>query len=266
MDGGATWSRPRVLNDDDTEHVQFFPSIDVSPDGALHVMWGDMRDDPHQTRYHIYYTRSDDQGETFGFVNEELDLRAGDTRVSDFPSNPNYAFPRGLFIGDYFSITATEEDVHLAWPDSRLGEFGPIDQKIAVARTASVPSPEIFISPPSGPGGQEVTLQGFDFQPDMGIYVQLGDSTISTLRTDLDGQFTARIYMPITSQGSQTISVFDESGNGASTSFFTEFGFGDIRDLLEDLTDRQGAAGSPDTPEPPAPSESAAEASPAAEG
>jgi hypothetical protein len=186
--------------------------------------------------------------------------------VTDFPSNPNYAFPRGLFIGDYFSITATEEDVHLAWPDSRLGEFGPINQKIAVARTASLASPEIFISPPSGPGGQEVTLQGFDFQPDMGIYVQLGDSTISTLRTDLDGEFTARIYMPITSQGSQTISVFDESGNGASTSFFTEFGFGDIRDLLEDLTDRQGAAGSPDSPEPPAPSEPAAEASPAAEG
>jgi hypothetical protein len=100
----------------------------------------------------------------------------------------------------------------------------------------------------------------------MGIYVQLGDSTISTLRTDLDGQFTARIYMPITSQGSQTISVFDESGNGASTSFFTEFGFGDIRDLLEDLTDQQGAAGSPDSPEPPARSEPAAEASPAAEG
>ncbi len=98
-----------------------------------------------------------------------------------------------------------------------------------------MPAPEIFISPPSGPGGQEVTLQGFDFQPDMGIFVQLGDSTISTLRTDLDGEFTARIYMPITSQGSQTITVFDESGNGASTSFFTEFGFGDIQELLEDL-------------------------------
>ena len=239
-DGGATWSRPKVLNDDDTDHVQFFPSIDVGPDGAVHAMWGDMRDDPHQTRYHIYYTRSDDGGETFGFVNEELDLRSGDTRVTDFPSNPNYAFPRGLFIGDYFSISATEDDVHLAWSDSRLGEFGPINQKIAVARVEAVPAPELFISPPSGPGGQEVTLQGFDFQPDMGIYVQLGDSTISTLRTDLDGEFTARIYMPITSQGSQTISVFDESGNGASTSFFTEFGFGDIQKLLEDL--QQGSA------------------------
>lgn len=242
LDGGSTWDRPRVLNDDDTDHVQFFPSVDVSPDGAVHVMWGDMRDDPSQTRYHIYYTRSDDQGETFGFVNEELDLRAGDTRVSDFASNPNYAFPNGLFLGDYFSIAATTEDVHMAWADARLGEFGPINQKIAVARQAAVPSPEIFISPPSGPGGQEVTLQGFDFQPDLTVFVQLGDSTISTLRTDLDGEFTARIYMPITSEGSQTITVFDESGNGASTSFFTEFGFGNIQDLLEDLEERLSEA------------------------
>ena len=43
---------------------------------------------------------------------------------------------------------------------------------------------------------------------------------------------------PITSEGSQTISVFDESGNGASTSFFTEFGFGNIADLIEELDAR----------------------------
>lgn len=253
MDGGENWSRPKVLNDDISEHVQFFPSIDVSTDGAVHVMWGDMRDDPQQIRYHIYYTRSDDQGETFGFVNEQLGLSTGDTRVTDFASNPNYAFPRGLFIGDYFSITATEDDVYMVWPDARLGEFGPINQKIAFARRQAVPSPEIFISPPSGPGGQQVTLQGFDFQPDMAIYVQLGDSTISTLRTDLDGGFTAQIYMPITSEGSQTISVFDESGNGASTSFFTEFGFGNIQQLIEDLNGRIDSMGPAETAAPESP-------------
>jgi hypothetical protein len=50
--------------------------------------------------------------------------------------------------------------------------------------------------------------------------------------------------MPITSEGSQTITVFDESGNGASTSFFTEFGFGNIQDLIEDLGDRLDAEAS----------------------
>jgi hypothetical protein len=241
FDDGETWSRPRVLNDDDTDHVQFFPSMDVAPDGSIHVMWGDMRDSPHQIRYHIYYTRSDDKGETFGFENEELGLFSGDTRVSDYPTNPNYAFPNGLFIGDYFSLSASEEDVYMAWADGRLGEFGPLNQKIGFARQEAVPSPEIFINPPAGPGGQQVTIVGSDFQPDMGLFVQLGDSTISQLRSDLDGEFTAQIYMPITSEGSQTISVFDESGNGASTSFFTEFGFGNIQDLIEDLGDRLDA-------------------------
>jgi hypothetical protein len=250
LDGGATWDRALVLNDDDTDHVQMFPSIDVGPDGAVHAMWGDMRDDPAQIRYNIYYTRSDDQGQTFGFTNEQLGLSVGDTRVTDFASNANYAFPGGRFLGDYFSLTATEDDVHMAWADARLGEFGPINQKIAVARTEAVDSPEIFINPPSGPGGQEVTLQGFDFQPDMGVFVQLGDSTISTLRTNKDGGFTAQIYMPITGEGSQNITVYDESGNGASTSYYTEFGFGNIADLIEQLDGKidQLQSPAPDAP------------------
>jgi hypothetical protein len=249
-DGGETWSRPLRLNDDDTEHLQFFPSIDVGPDGALHAMWGDMRDDPQQTSYHIYYTRSDDGGETFGFEDEELGIRSGDTRVTDYASNPNYGFPYGLFIGDYFSLHATEDDVYMVWSDTRLGEFGGLNQKVAFARQTAVPSPEIFISPPAGPAGQEITLQGFDYQPDLDVYVQLGDSTISTLRTDQDGGFTARLFMPITSEGSQTLTVFDASGNGASTSYYTEFGFGNIADAIADLGERIDAVAPPAGPAP----------------
>jgi hypothetical protein len=254
-DKGDTWTRPLRLNDDDTTHLQFFPSADVDPTGAVHVMWGDFRDSPSQTSYFIYYTRSDDRAETFGFENEELDLRVGDTRVSDFPSNPNYGFPNGLFIGDYFSLAATEEEVYMAWADTRLGEFGPTNQKIGFARQEAVPQPEIFISPPAGPAGQEVTLQGFEFQPELDVYVQLGDSTISTLRTDRTGGFTARLFMPITSEGSQTLSVFDESGNGASTSYFTEYGIGNIRDSIEDLTERLDGLGSAPAPEDSPPPE-----------
>ena len=212
-------------------------------------MWGDMRDTRSQTRYHIYYTRSEDGGETWGFENEELDLQVGDTRVTDFASNPNFGFPGGLFIGDYFSLAATEEDVYMVWADTRLGEFGPTNQKIAFARQEAVPRRRSSSRRRPGPGGQQVTLQGFDFQPDIDVFVQLGDSTISTLRTDDEGGFTARLYMPITSEGSQTISVFDESGNGASTSYFTEFGFGNIRDSIEDLTERlEGVESAADEP------------------
>jgi hypothetical protein len=237
-DGGDSWTRPRRLNDDDGDALQFFPSVDVDPNGSVHVMWGDMRDDPVQARYHIYYTRSDDQGETWGFEQEDIGLRTGDTRVSDFPSNANRGFTFGLFLGDYFSLKATEDDVYMVWADTRLGEFGGTNQKVAFARRTSVISPELFISPPAGPGGQEVTLQGFDFQPDVSVFVQLGDQTIATMRTDENGGFTSRIYIPITSEGPQTITAFDETGNGATTSYFTEFGFGSIQDLLEDLDRR----------------------------
>ena len=183
LDGGRSWTAPLRLNDDDGNALQFFPSIDVAPDGTLHVMWGDMRDDPAQTRYHIYYTSSEDQGRTWGFELEEGLGRVGDGRVSDFSSNPNFGFPFGLFIGDYFSLKATEDDVYMVWADTRLGEFGGLNQKIAFTRQRAITSPEIFISPPAGPGGQEITVQGFDFQPDMNVFIQLEDVVIAAART-----------------------------------------------------------------------------------
>jgi hypothetical protein len=235
LDRGESWSEPIALNDDEGSNLQFFPEIAIGPDGAIHVMWGDMRDDPTQLRYHIYYTKSEDSGETWGFEIEDLALEVGDTRVSDFSSNPNRAFPSGVFLGDYFGIAATEEDVYMVWADARLAEFGGVNQKIAFARGEAIRSPDIYVSPSAGPGGQNITLQGFNFQPDMTIFIQLQDATISVARTNKEGRFTAGIYVPITGEGAQTLRVYDESGNFATTSFYTEFGFGNIQQLYEDI-------------------------------
>ncbi|MEE9285353.1 MAG: hypothetical protein V3V35_06465, partial [Dehalococcoidia bacterium] len=237
-DRGETWSRPQILGGDRSNSLQFFPAIDTGPDGKIHVMWGDMRDDRAQTRYHIYYTTSEDGGDTWGFESRELNIRSEDARVTDFASNPNKGFPQGLFIGDYFSIKATETDVYMVWADTRLGEFGGFNQKIAFSRRKAIPSPEIFISPPAGPGGQEITIQGFNLQPDLNVFIQVGDVTVGTKRTNADGRFTARLFMPVSSQGAQTIRVLDESGNVAATSFFTEFGFGDIQTAQKELAQR----------------------------
>jgi hypothetical protein len=239
FDKGDTWSTPQRLNDDDGNALQFFPSVTVDPTGAVHAMWGDMRDDPAQTRYSIYYTRSDDQGKTWGFTDQQLGLTIKNTRVSDFASNPNLGFPNGLFLGDYFSIRASSpDDVYMVWADTRLGEYGGPNQKIGFARRQAVPGPEVYLSPASGPGGQQVTLQGFGYQPMMNVFVQLGDSTIATARTDRDGNFSSVLYMPVTSQGGQTLSAVDESGNLASTSFFTEYGIGDLRQDNQNLQDQ----------------------------
>jgi hypothetical protein len=238
FDRGKTWSSPERLNDDEGTRLQFFPAIDVSPGGTVHVMWGDMRDDPNETSYHIYYTRSADRGNSWGFEIEELGLRNRDTRVTDFPSNPNRGFPYGLFIGDYFALDATDEDVFMVWADTRLGEFGGTNQKIAFTRQRAIRSPDIYVSPSAGPGGSSITVQGFHFQPDMNVMVQLQDATIATARTNKEGRFTAAIFVPVTGEGPQTVRVFDESGNFASTSFYTEFGFDNIQQLYLDLLEQ----------------------------
>ncbi|MEE8440809.1 MAG: sialidase family protein, partial [Spirochaetia bacterium] len=235
LDRGESWTRPLRLNDDEGDGLQFFPEIDLGPDGMLHAIWADMRDDRVQTRYHMYYTQSDNGGTSWGFESEELGFRTGDTRVTDFPSNPNRAFPFGLFIGDYLGLAATDGDVYIVWPDSRLAEFGGINQKIGFARQRAIRSPDIFVSPSAGPGGQNVTIQGFDFQPSMNIMIQLQDSIIATARTNREGRFSSSVYMPVTGEGAQTINVFDESGNFASSSFYTEFGFGNIEQMYGDL-------------------------------
>ena len=235
-DDGESWSRPARLNGDDSSAPQFLPGISVAPGGSIHAMWADMRDDPYEVRYHVYYTRSDDGGDTWGFEIPELGGLQADTRVTDFPTNPNRAFPGGRFLGDYVAIEATDEDVYMVWPDGRLGEYGPPNQKIAFSRTRAIPGPELFLQPPSGPGGQQVTLQGFGFQPDLTVYVLLGDSIVAQSRTDDTGQFTNVFYMPITSEGAQTLTVIDDSGNRASTSYYTEFGFGNILEQVQALS------------------------------
>jgi len=237
-DRGETWARPVTLNGDDTDHLQFFPSIATSPDGTLHVMWGDFRDDRAQVRYQIYYTTSDDGGDSWGFTDETLNIDTPDTRVSDFHSNANKGFPGGQFIGDYFSIAASDKDAYLTWADTRLGEFGPVNQKIGFTRRAPIQAPEVFLNPPAGPGGQPVTLQGFNFQPDINVIIRVSGVAVATERTNELGRFTSQVFIPISGEGAHAVNVFDDSGNAATSSFFMEFGFDNVQETQELLAER----------------------------
>jgi hypothetical protein len=253
FDGGDSWDPGIQVNDDDTDANQFFPQITVSPNGNLHIMWGDQRDDPVRLKYHIYYTESSDRGETFGFTMEDQGLTVPDTRVTDFPSNPMKGFPGGRFIGDYMAIAATDEDVYLVWPDTRLGEYGGYGQQIGFARKTAIEPPSLFLSPPSGSAGRIVDIQGFGFQPDSGIQLYVSGVITSQLRTDDEGQFQTSIYMPLTGEGPTEIRAFDETGNVATASFYTEFGFDTLQEQLDAISSQLGM-----TPE--------AEASPVADG
>jgi hypothetical protein len=222
---GQTWNRRLRVNDDQASAFQFFPEVSADPKGNLHVMWGDFRDDIKGVSYHIYYATSEDQGKTWSL----------NSRVTDFPTNPNLAFPRGRFIGDYFGIEATNDEVYMVWADGRLGEFGPTNQKIAFARKRLMPSPSVFISPPSGPAGRDIVVQGFNFQPRRDIFVEVAGVIVSTARTQENGRFSTQIFVPISGRGAHTVRVIEESGNVASTSFFMDFGFDTIKEATTKL-------------------------------
>lgn len=245
LDVGQTWDPPQRLNQDDTDRIQFFPSIDVGVDGTVHAMWADMRDDPAEVRYHIYYTRSTDEGTSWGFVDDQLGINTPDTRVTDFASNSLRGFPGGRFLGDYFSIAAGEEDVYLVWADTRLGEYAGPNQQVAFARQTAIAPPSLFLNPPSGPAGRDVTIQGFGFQPDSNIAIDVGGITITNLRSNDKGEFTTTIYMPVTGEGPRDVTAFDETGNVATASFYTEVGFDTIARELGELAAERDAAATP---------------------
>jgi hypothetical protein len=224
LDGGITWSKPKRINDDETLRGQFFPFIAVDEKGTIHIIWGDMRDDPSSTKYHIYYTWSEDQGETFGL----------NSRVSDYPSNPMQGIPE--FVGDYFEIAAGKDDVYLAWVDCRTGLRGIPNEDIAFARIKPVPSPTIFVSPPNGPAGQMVTISGFNFASYYReVFIYIDGTQVSSIVTDKEGRFKLTLFMPALGEGAHTIAAVDVTGNFATASFYITFGFNNVQDEFKRL-------------------------------
>jgi hypothetical protein len=79
----------------------------------------------------------------------------------------------------------------------------------------------------------------------------------------MKGQFQTSIYMPLTGEGPTEITAYDETGNVATASFYTEFGFDSLQDQLGAIESALGV-----TPEasPVAEGSPVAAASPAADG
>ena len=93
----------------------------------------------------------------------------------------------------------------------------------------------------AGPGGESITIQGFNFQPDMAYFVRVGGVTVQSALTDQQGQMTTQIFVPISGEGAHNIDVFDNSGNFATTSFFMEFGFDNIKQQQDNILAQLGA-------------------------
>lgn len=111
-DGGQTWSEPVRINDD-PEHNgadQFHPWITVDEGGVIHAIFYDRRLDDNNWLFDLFYTRSEDAGQTWS-TNE---------RITDVSSDPSQARLAGL-IGEYIGLSATQGEVQMVWTDTRNG-------------------------------------------------------------------------------------------------------------------------------------------------
>jgi hypothetical protein len=113
--GGQTWSEPKRVNNDPAgrRSDQFFPTLIVGSDSAVHLLWLDRRDDPNNKKYVPYYARSTDGGSTF----------SQNYPVARVQSDPDVGF-QGTLIGDYIAIDVSGDAkrVYTAWVDTRNGD------------------------------------------------------------------------------------------------------------------------------------------------
>lgn len=114
-DHGASWSLPKVLNDDNNADLhQFFPSLTVNKTGTLVITWYDRREDPANLMTQFYMTYSSDGGQTF-----EPNF-AVSSAGSDFSmigqSNGNFG------IGEYTQVISTGSYAIPFWADGRTND------------------------------------------------------------------------------------------------------------------------------------------------
>jgi len=154
-DGGATWDPPIYVNEDVTSNSQFFPSIAVTPDRRIHIIWGDRRDDPDNYLYNVYY----DSVPHTGPFDPELGT---DELISTMSSDPTIQNP--YYIGDYFDLAPTSTDeVFAAWTDMRNDG----DQDIYIAGSPDFDNIRVNQDP--------ITRLGFSMQNDPTIAVNPED-------------------------------------------------------------------------------------------
>ena len=112
-DGGRTWTDPKNLNDDDPSKVFFsgLPHLDVAPNGRLDAVWFDTRDDPGLSVNDVYYTYSNDNGQTWA-KNERITDRSINRAIGPFAGNFDLNGPPGLESTNAYAL--------IGWDDTRF--------------------------------------------------------------------------------------------------------------------------------------------------
>jgi hypothetical protein len=113
-DGGATWTEPKILNDDDPKLLagQYIPNLSVAPDGRLDAVWWDFRDDPGMGFNDVYLTSSSDNGTTWT-PNVRITDRSIDRKFGPWGNGFDMRQPPGVLGMEAYTV--------VAWDDTRNG-------------------------------------------------------------------------------------------------------------------------------------------------
>jgi len=117
-DRGQSWSVPLRINDDTTQHDQFFPDVAVNSQGAVQVIWYDRRNDPQNRLIDVYRARVGPNGRSVQ-PNQKV------TSVSFPPAVAYDPVISPTYMGDYIDLkslfTPEGKTVNFAaaWGDNR---------------------------------------------------------------------------------------------------------------------------------------------------
>ncbi|MEZ5033123.1 MAG: FlgD immunoglobulin-like domain containing protein [Saprospiraceae bacterium] len=141
--GGATWSIPQRINDDNSDkNWQWFGSMSVAPNGRIDASWFDTRDNPGTYLSSLYFSFSEDGGITW----------APNTRLTE-EFNPYLGWPMQEKIGDYFHMVSDDGGAHIAFAATFNGEqdiyYGYVDHQSTSIVQTDLRSGQLFQNAPN---------------------------------------------------------------------------------------------------------------------
>lgn len=181
-DGGQTWSDRIRINDDPEFNGadQFHPWISVDDSGVIHVIFYDRRLDHQNMLFDLYYTKSEDGGDTWS-ANE---------RITTVSSDPRQARLAGL-IGEYIGLSAWQGEVQMVWTDVRNGNQDVFSGRMTPTSVgdmnAEIPSGISLKNPYPNPFNSDVSIT-FYASSEKNVRLDLFDILGRRIATLFDGE------------------------------------------------------------------------------
>ena len=140
-DGGATWTEPKPLSDDDPKIYagQFFPNLSIAPNGRIDVVWWDTRDLQGLRGTDAYYAYSNDDGRTWS-KNIRLTDQTIDRKLGIWGNNYDIASQPGVASTNAYAVFGWDDtrNSDLDFSDSKTTGGGLQDVYIAAAQFEAI--------------------------------------------------------------------------------------------------------------------------------